>query len=515
MKKGIIINSDSDGILKYIGLSDIPPVSVQDIEDFPREFDGSQVTDYFICVTEQLTTFPSERYTSYYSKYYTKTENGVSVDYKTHRCANGAHIVFDVLGVDHNKIMIDGFRKIGINPWISFRMNDYHDRNTEGKPEFNIPDFYHEHPEYRRSQYPVGFGVGFEDRAFDFAYPEVRSYVLGMIEESLERYDPYGVELDYQREITLFSHGMEYDGVEIINGFMREIDALVHKYEKKYAHEIKMAVRVAADIQTNFDFGLDVMQWVREGIVDMVIPTGRFSSNDNDIPVKLWSNMLKPYGVILAPGIEPNLGAYRGAATRLPNIETFAAFAANAYAQGADKVYIYNYFRSNIHQHFDKNAPFDFDPTKSFMALPTYWTAINTLGDPDAVMRMNRRHIITYKDRKAAWINNGGISQQLPATTSYTCGFKLFVGDIPENAELTLRLGVKDTERAAANPPRVFVNRGECKYIGTELDERFAGGAVLCYSIPKEVHSKQLCPRVSVNEVTEFTYVEIFVKVTD
>ncbi len=43
---------------------------------------------------------------------------------------------------------------------------------------------------------------------------------------------------------------MEYDGVEIMNEFMREIDALVHKYEGKYGHKIKMAVRVAADIQT-------------------------------------------------------------------------------------------------------------------------------------------------------------------------------------------------------------------------------------------------------------------------
>ena len=512
--KGIIINADSDGILTGIGNEDLPPASVKDIEDFPMEFEGTQVTDYFLCVSGTLTSFPSERFESYVSKYHQKIENGIPVDYSQGSSSfKGAHIVFDELKVDHNKIQIEGFRKAGINPWISFRMNDVHYRERKTGP--CLTEFYHAHPEDRRVPPGRGFLTTVYDRADDYAHPEIRERIFGMIEESLARYDPYGIELDFQRELRLFRYGMEYDGIEILNGFIREIDTLTHRFEKKYGHEIKFAVRVAPDIQTNFDFGLDVMQWVREGIVDMVIPAGRWSSNDNDMPIKLWHNLLKPYNVTLAPCIEMRLAPYPAAQMVWPNIETFAAFAASAYAQGADKIYIYNYFRSDITKHFDKSAPLNFDAEIGVNPLPGYFTVINSIGDPDTVQKMNRRHIVTYKDTQPVWENNGGIGRQLPAVISNTGAFKLFVGDIPEGAELTLRLGVKDIEKALAQPPLVCVNLEPCEFIGSEQDDRFALATVLCYSIPKAAYSNLLCPRVAVEETTEFTWVEVYVKVTD
>ena len=36
--KGIIINSDSDGILKYIGHPEALPTTVEDVRHFAREF---------------------------------------------------------------------------------------------------------------------------------------------------------------------------------------------------------------------------------------------------------------------------------------------------------------------------------------------------------------------------------------------------------------------------------------------------------------------------------------------
>ena len=138
----------------------------------------------------------------------------------------------------------------------------------------------------------------------DYTYNETREHMLGLIEESLEHYDCYGIELDFQREACLFTYGMEYDGVEIMNGFMRKVKELLKKFEEKYGHELKCAVRVPSEIQTCFDFGMDVVQWVRDGIVNVVIPTSRWATTDFDIPVKLWANLVKPLGAILAPGAE-------------------------------------------------------------------------------------------------------------------------------------------------------------------------------------------------------------------
>ncbi len=515
--KGIIINSDSDGILKYIGSKAALPTSVEDIRHFAREFANTHVTDYFLCVADQQTTFPSEKYTSVLDKYHMKEENGCPVDYSEVRTFKGAHIVFEELGVDHNQIMIEEFRKIGINPWISFRMNDHHDRGADAKTGACLPDFYHEHPEYRMSQLPPGFTAYGRDRAFDFSFEEVRDYQIGMIDESLELYDCYGIELDFLRSPYYFRYGMEYDGVEIMNGYLRDIYAIVKKYEEKYGHEIKIAVRVPADIKTCFDHGMDVMQWVRDGIVDMVCP-GSFLFIDNDMPIKLWSNLVKPYGVELAPCMEiMYLSAYRGAHSVEPNTETFAAFASSAYAQGADKFYVYNYFLSNVHINFDRESELDFDPNRRFWDLPIYWALINTLGDPDAVQKMNRRHVVTYNDVKSFWARmNPG--QQLPMHFNKACvanSAHVFAGDIPEGAELTLRIAVSDTEAAIADPPRLYLNSSCCEYIGTEQDDRFAKSTVLCYSIPKEAHFHQLCPRFSFAHDNSIVYLEIYVKVTD
>ncbi len=512
--KGIIINSDSDGILKYVGRDDALPTSAKDIADFTKEFEGTHITDYFICVASQLVTFPSERNTNVLGKYHTKEENGVPVDYTDIRNAKAAHHIFEELGVDHNKIMIDGFREIGINPWISFRMNDFHYRLKNTETCFLFPDFYYEHPEYRRVKLPECFGDDYCNNAFDYYYEEVRDHYFYIIEEALERYDCFGIELDFQREVTLFGNGREYEGVEIMNSFMRRVKALTRKCEEKYGHPIKTAVHVPSDIQTCFDFGMDVVEWAREGLIDMVIPSGRFESNDNDIPVKLWANLVKPYGVILAPGIEINLSSYPGSKPVDPDIETFAAFAANAYAQGADKIYIYNLFRSDIHERFDRTAELDFDPIGMLSALPKYWTVLNTIGDPDMIQTMNRRHIITYKDRWAEWVRTP-MGAQLPIEFkwAYSRLTKLFVGDIPEGAVLTLKIGFKDAEKAIANPPDVAVNAEVCEYIGTARDDRFARGTVLCYSIPKTAYSQLLCPRIAAKEACTVTYVEIYVKV--
>lgn len=517
--KGIIINSDADGILKGIGKKGAPPTTAEDILNFPETFEGSQITDYFINVAENLTTFPSERYESYVSKYHQKIENGIPVDYTEGICARGAHIVFDELKVDHNALMIEGFKKVGINPWISFRMNDVHDRRMQAS--FNLTDFFHEHPEYLRAKHPPEMWMtNSDDCTYDYTVEEVRDYFYGIIEESLERYDCYGIELDFLRDIHMFAIGKDYDGVEILNGFMRRVDALVAKYEKKYGHEFKFAVRVAPDIQTNFNFGLDVMQWVRDGIVDMIILGNHLASVDNDMPIKLWKNLTEPYGTSIVAsidmattdmGIAPSPGY-----TSQHNIETVAAFAAHAYAQGADKIYFYNYFVISPHHRFNKNAPLIPDPKADvFWDGNMYWTIMNTVGDPDTVQGMNRRHIITYKDIRAPWESKGGVGRQLPNGFSRVGCFKLFVGDIPENAEVTLRVGVKDPKKAAANPPMVYTNNVKCEYIGTMFDERFAKDILLCYRIPKEAHGNMLCPYFGLHEPTEFTYVEAFIKVSE
>ncbi|MBQ8249000.1 MAG: hypothetical protein IJY93_03840 [Clostridia bacterium] len=517
MKKGIIVNQESEGLQHPIGLN--PTWTVDDIRAVPHEFEGTHITDYFLCVNNTCSSYPSKTRTSYLDKYHQTVENGKPVDHKGLPRVVGAHYIYEVLGVDEFTIQIEEYKKIGINPWITFRMNDFHDHGMETSP--NLTDFYHEHPEVRRVKFHPEFIHTAADFARDWGHEIVREDMKAFINETLERYDPYGIELDFQRELDLFAIGREYEGIEILNGFIREIDALVHKYEEKYGHEIKIGVRVAPDIQTNLDFGLDVMQWVQEGIVDLVTIAARFESNDTDMPVKLWSTLLKPYGTMLAVCIEPGFAPYKGHDHILPSIDTFAACAANAYSQGADRVYFFNMFHTNIKDPFDKSAPFITDGNVWHEAGPAlYWTLINKLGDYDEVLKMNRRHVITYKDRSQLWrrntckpTENRGL-WQLPLTFDRDGCFKMHVGDIPEGAKVTVRFAVSEPEKAMANPPRVFVNSEKCEYLGCEDDKRWYEKPLFAYSVPKEAFGPTLCPYLIVNEDTTVEYMEAYIKVT-
>ena len=508
--KGIIINRDLHGILNEAG---VVPTTAEQIRNFPMQFAGTHVTDYFLDLCDSIAVFPSKTRTSVLDKYYQKIENGKPVDYSDDNVCKGAHHVFEVLGIDHIEEQIKGFREAGINPWISIRMNDIHFRNLETCA--TLTDFYHEHPEVRRVKFHPEFRQSNADYAYDYAYEIVRKHYLDFIDESLDRYDPYGIELDWLREVFVFSIGGEYEGIEIINQFMRDIDEIVHKYEKKYGHEIKFGVRVLPDIQLNFDFGFNVMQWVQEGIVDLVTLAARFESNDTDMPIKLWKTMLNPYDVKLAACIEMNIRPTLVHEAICPNMETFAACAATAYSQGADYIYFYNYFHQIRSGNFDRDAELSTDPDAHIGEKYMYWSVINQLGNPETVMKMNRRHIISIKDVLPMWKGKRGYNQ-LPVVFNRDASFKICVGDIPDGAELTIRIGFEDSEKAVADPPKVFVNSELCTYIGAEDDPRWhEGGKLLSYSIPKSAHRGNMCPYVIVKEEMKAVYVEIYIKVTD
>ena len=413
---------------------------------------------------------------------------------------------------------IKGFREAGINPWLTYRMNDYHSRSSPTSVLFS--DFYHEHPEVRNGRdIPKSLWTG-SDYAYDFKFEIVREHLLGIINESLERYDPYGIELDFQREMIIFALGEEYEGVEIMNGFMRDVKAIVTKAEARWGHKIKVAVRVMPDINSCFEYGFDIMKWVQEGILDTLVISARFYA-DTDMPIAAWKTLLAPYGVDLFAGIDYALCACQGEGRIEPNIDTFTACAANAFSQGADKFYLYNYYIP-FHSRFDREGEFDFDPTHNLKSLEQYWTVINHVGDPDAILKMNRRHLITIKDRTPMWKQNfyqipenRGINQ-LPHAFCELGVFRLIVGEIAKGAKVTFRFSVDDAERALSNPPCLYVNCVPCEFIGSERDERFTSHTLLCYDVPVSAWKTNFTAMIhnSTGDIN-VRYVDVFIKVRD
>ncbi|MBQ8249759.1 MAG: hypothetical protein IJY93_07775 [Clostridia bacterium] len=505
---GLMINHDCSNFFSDVGRYSLDE---EDYRNFALSFQGTHITDYVINV-DGVFPAPGTGHTSALEYYYmTEFFDGQPVDFTGNSTAYSGYYMYEVVGSDYIGVWCETFPTVGVNPWLSFRMNDVHNYNDEG-PAMSKSEFWYKNPQYRRVQHHSY--VGYMDKAYDYTYLEVREYMLSYINAALNRYDCYGIELDYQRELNLFHIGGEYPGLDILNGFMRDVDDLVAVYEEKYGHEIKIGVRVAPDVQTNYDFGLDVITWAAEGIVQLVSPSGRYESHCTDMPIRIWDSMLSPYDVTLAPGIDfTYLRSYGHAPTAGGNtIETLAATAAYMYSQGADKMYTYNYFPSfnTVFEEKDKvNSTSAGMPINGSQGM---WNVLTTLGSYEKVNTYNRRCVLTYNDKHPVWRDYGA---QLPewVQDGSTSTLRIPVGDILDGSVLTVKFSTRD-DAIAENPPTVYVNGWLCTYDGME---RCVGGHteynLLCYKIPRAAYgSCDMIIEITSEEYIRIDYAEVYVK---
>ncbi len=509
---GIILNHDCTNFLKWVGQYDMTD---KDIVAYAKQFEGTHITDYMINVSEQgMTVYPSSVFEDYAERYLATEIAGVPTDFTDDSFMKAAYDLHMAKGTDYVGLLCETFPTVGINPWLSFRMNDIHNQKVSleaNKPDVLIAEFYYTRPDLYRVQHRT---KSYLDMGLNFELEEVRDMMLAHINDALNSYDVYGIELDYQREIRLFSIGGEYNGLDILNEFMREVDALVAVYEEKYGHEIKTSVRVASDIQTNYDFGLDVITWAHEGLVDLVIPTGRFESLDFDTPTRTWSALLKPLGIELAPCQEQQLKTSdEGATYQTYNFTSRTGFAANAFSQGADKIALYNYFLPpNTFPADNEKMSFNSD---MFVILSGRgaWNLLTTIGSYDKLMTVDRRCFVGYQDTVASWKEK---NSQLPLTVkknTYT-PIRIPVGDIPEGAKVTFKISY-DGKTLPEVMPTVYINSQLCEYIGTEkCRDVFTSDTLLCYEVPVEAYDDTYILAEIFCKDYDFTaeHAEVFIK---
>ncbi len=240
-------------------------------------------------------------------------------------------------GLDPVQIFIDQVTKNGRRPWISIRMNDCH----------RVPVYSKFKQEEIDAGHVLGEEYGYFWHCINYKYPKYREDLLRYMEEILQKYNFFGLELDFLREAHCFDfkHDTGYD--KIMTEFLREVRALTKKYEARKGHEIKLLIRLPRDIKTCMDFGFDVKTMIAENLVDVINPSARCATTESAIPVREW---LEAAGddVAVIPGLEELNGVEdrneRLFACAPPHAKAYlAAF----YSQGAPGVYAYNYWGIN------------------------------------------------------------------------------------------------------------------------------------------------------------------------
>ena len=119
-------------------------------------------------------------------------------------------------GVDYPARVIQRCRQRGMAPWITLRMNDCHENDIPAHPFHG--SFWVKNPQFRRQNCSGYFAT-----CLDYARPEVRDYYMALIQETLDRYDIDGLELDFMREPYVFSADKEKEGAPILTGWLREV----------------------------------------------------------------------------------------------------------------------------------------------------------------------------------------------------------------------------------------------------------------------------------------------------
>ena len=469
---GIMINQDLDTY--YYSRHDyMDTINEESLRHHILQYKGLQVTDYIFCVGAGLSTIPNKTRTTYMDKYLREEENGQPVTYSKRGCET-AHYIWNVLGLDPYQIWIDAARSIGIHPWFSFRMNDRHGHHLYPAPQLGFSDFFYAHAEeYARIH---GRKTEFwKDRERDYMIPQVRQEMLDFMAEMLERYDLYGVELDFQRQFLCFSPGHEEKGREVMLGFVRDVRNILDDAGKKWGHRIKLSVRCHPNPITCYALGFDLLELAKQGLMDMFIAAPNFFSSDSDMPIGFLKALLEPYGVEIAGSMEamvrssPNSDAQYGTLDTYQSVESAMGIASYVLSQGADKFYLYNVFDHPddlITQENKVEGDQLYIVGKCTSASGCY-TLLSNAGSMETLHKRRRKCILSYTDTCAV---GDVVKSVLPVTLTRQKSdglptyLKINTGELLPSEKVYLRIATADD----VSKLEVYVNDKAARYVGSE-----------------------------------------------
>ena len=433
-------------------------------EQVINQYEGSQVSDFAMNINCQISVYPSKVIDSYIDKYNQKIENGIPVDYTGTWLAQ-FNRWYSEYQLDIFDIWLKRLKELSITSWISLRMNDVHLMN-QATSVFRS-DFWYKHAgegtrvRHRRT-------IHRDDGMFDYGYEPYRSMMLDYINESLGRYDADGLELDWTRMHSHlnFQPGHEDNGVEILNGFMREVKAIAVKRGRERGRDIKISIRVSESPETMLNVGFDIHTWAKEGLIDIVIPTTRGGTINADIPVGLWKRLIGEFGILIAPGIDmmaKENPAYRNVTAEAA---TVAGFASSVFSAGADKIYLFNHFAiipyHNIHFVHDASGKPVYkeafsNPDDATRNPAGFSKVIHTCGEKHSAINAPRRHLTGFRRNGPFWEKPFIQVPRICAAKRFEY-FRILTGEAPLEAKVTLILGINPEVRLESDDFEVYVN---------------------------------------------------------
>jgi hypothetical protein len=230
---------------------------------------------------------------------------------------------------------------------------------------------------------------GFE--CADFKHEVLRQERFALIEETLQNYDVHGFELQLNYQPYYFHPNEVEAGIGIMTDFVRQ----VYEAVKKSGADRELTIRIPAPIEGCLSVGMDVVDWMKQGIVDVLI--GQTYSGpellDQMMDIRPLVNAAKGTDCRIHAAIQSNIDSDR---LGQGPIEFIRAAACNYWAQGIDGLYLAHWFG---------NWPYG----------ATFYEKLRELPHPEVMAAKDKHYyIMTSTGRYADPDLEPGVSKQLP-----------------------------------------------------------------------------------------------------
>ena len=255
------------------------------ISSFVHELRDTDVDCLMVCPTAwRCVLWPSAVDPRWEREDFEREEPGCWTDLKFYERAFWRIRRYMKTGHDPVQVTVDAARQQDLNLFFSYRMNDNHyfwDRNCPTHDAFAV-----EHPEY--SLDPEGRSI-----CLDYGRAEVRDYYLALLRELCETYGPEGLELDFMRHPVFFPPGNEQEGRPILTDFVRRVRSMLDELGEDRDRRLALSVRVPHSPEACRAAALDVLEWDRQGLVDIINVSPHFICTLEPLELDAFRNQVR------------------------------------------------------------------------------------------------------------------------------------------------------------------------------------------------------------------------------
>ena len=287
------------------------------------------------------------------------------------------------------KLACEYGHRMGLKVIPIVRMNDPHDQNYKYEvsrfkmanphlllgyagPDWRPPwgTWFREHPN-PESMDATNWGM------FDFAHKEVRDHKMAIIEEFITRWDNDGIALDFDRDPRYFKEFGKAENAALITDMVGRTRKILDCVSRERGRPMFLHVRVVADIDTSLQRGLDVHTWVKEGLVDIIVPGAGDMLFDMDLGP--WLDLVERHDCWIFP-----------CANHWKRTEVTRAWAKLMYHRGAHGLQLFNYGHM-LYGH-DKDTPPQSERRGTVWyddLHPDYYRVLREIHDPRVIASLN------------------------------------------------------------------------------------------------------------------------------